>query len=134
MWIGYTCWIYQMFGGAHADPSPLFYFYPFCWIPFFISMNVTTFAVLSGANLASKGRAPNTHRLSPLVANTLLLGLPLCMVVAISGAGIWSGRKWEVSADSWTAAYDALGVAASEWNGTFDEATKAEVSELVLAR
>ncbi|ORY62730.1 hypothetical protein BCR35DRAFT_270681 [Leucosporidium creatinivorum] len=127
MWIGYTCWIYQMFGGAHADPSPLFYFYPFCWIPFFISMSITTFAVLSGANLASKGRAPNSHRLSPFIANTLLLGLPLCMVVAISVAGIWSGRKWQIFAHSWTAAYDALGVAASEWNGTFDEATKAEM-------
>lgn len=123
-----------MFGGAHADPAPLFYFYPFCWIPFFVSMSITTFAVLSGANLASKGRAPNSHRLSPFIANALLLGLPLCMVVAISGAGIWSGRKWQLFAQSWTAAYDALGKAASEWNGTFDEGTKAEVSQLVFDR
>lgn len=134
MWIGYTCWVYQMFGGAHADPSPLFYFYPFCWIPFFVCMSITTFAVLSGANLASKGRAPNTHRLSPRVANTLLIGLPLCMVVAISGAGIWSGRKWQVFANSWTAAYDEAGQAASAWTGTLDEATETKLSDLVQAR
>ena len=135
MWIVYTMHLWDLFGtDSHADPNSLFFFIPLSWIPYFISSWATTFAVLSAANLASKGRKPNTHRLSPLLANTLLLALPLAMVIAITCAGVWTGIKWKQFAESWTLVYREMGLAAEEWNGSSTQARIDELNSLIIAR
>lgn len=118
MWIVFVQHLWSMFGtDQHAEPDSLFFFIPLSWIPYFIASWATTFACLSSANLTSKGHKPNTHRLSPWLANTLLLALPLAMVIAITCAGVWTGIKWKAFAHAWTAVYNAMGEAAAEWTG-----------------
>lgn len=134
LWIAYTTFLYRMFGGAHADPKPLYFWIPVLWIPFYLSMSTTTFSVLSGANLVSKGRKPNTHRLGPWTANGLLVLLPLAMVVAISCAVGYTGMKWRNFGRSWEAAHAGIGVLADQWTGSYDAAAEAVANQLVKTR
>lgn len=61
-------------------------------IPFFIHIFTTTFAVLSGGNLSSKGRKPNTHLLSPFVANGLYIFLLPIILALLSQSRSLSSR------------------------------------------
>lgn len=135
LWITLVTHLWDLFGSAdHADPASLFFYIALSWIPYFISAWGTTFACLSSANLTSKGARPNSHRLSPLLANTLLIALPLAMAIAIVCAGVWTGIKWRIFAESWNVVYRRVGEEAARWTGTADPTRDQQLGALIMER
>lgn len=120
-WIVRTLLLWRMFGGAHASPHPLFLLWNLMWLPLLLHLSTTTFAVLSGANLASQGRQPNSHRLSPFVANGIFFVLVIVVSFVVLGTGLWSGLKWQRFSEVWSLAYEKLGEAAASYDGVVDE-------------
>ncbi|KAK4054977.1 hypothetical protein OIO90_003318 [Microbotryomycetes sp. JL221] len=134
LWIAYTFAVYNMFGGQYAKPYSLFFWIPINYIPFFCLLSTTTFAVLSGANLASQGTKPNSHRLGPILANSVYIVLIPLIVVTISTTGIWTGLKWKSFGHAWEDAYLALGQAGQQFNGTVDWQLNYQIQNLLQHR
>lgn len=111
--------MYRVFG-HHGNPSTLHFWIPLLWIPFYIHLSTTTFAVLAGANIASSGKSDHSHVLNPLVANSLYLGILPVVVTGMVGTGVWTGYGWKAFADKWQVLFDTLGDAARDWDGTLD--------------
>lgn len=135
LWLPYTVVIYRIFGGPQCTPNPLFFLIALIWCPFFLHLATCTFAVLGAGNLAQSGSdGPNSHPLAPRLANSIYLVLTPVILVTITGVGIWTGFEWNEFARSWTAAYDALGAAGQEWNGTVSSALNEALGDLVEIR
>ncbi|KAM0791715.1 hypothetical protein ACM66B_003984 [Microbotryomycetes sp. NB124-2] len=134
LWIAYTVAVYRMFGGVYAKPYSLFFWIPCSYIPFFCLLSTTTFAVLSGANLASQGSKPNTHKLGPWLANSVYFVFIPLVTVAISATGIWTGFKWQTFGYAWETAYLALGEAGRSFNGTVDWTLNKAIQQMMTTR
>ncbi|GAA6054300.1 hypothetical protein JCM3770_001422 [Rhodotorula araucariae] len=134
VWIAYVAYIYQMLGPTQGNPRALFYWLTLGWLPFFALLSITTFSTTSAANLASRGRKPHTHRLSPAASAAMCIVLLPVLLGLVLGVGIWTGTRWYRFASNWQNAYDFLGRQARRYDGTLDAAAVTRADALLLAR
>ncbi|GAA5825101.1 hypothetical protein JCM11251_006099 [Rhodosporidiobolus azoricus] len=134
VWIAYTAYCYDMFGPTQGNPRRLVYFLTLGWLPFFALLSITTFSTTSSANLASRGRNPDTHRLPPWATAILFFILVPVLIGIVLGTGIWTGTRWHRFASRWQEAYDYLGAEAKRFNGTVDPVAAQTASGLLMAR
>ncbi|GAA6025540.1 hypothetical protein JCM10207_008892, partial [Rhodosporidiobolus poonsookiae] len=135
IWIAYTAYIYTMFGPSQGNPRSLFYWLSLGWMPFFALLATTTFSTTSSANLASRGRKPNTHRLGPWTSFAIFVVLLPVLLSLVLGLGIWTGLRWHVFASNWQRAFDYLGEQAAAYGGgALDEAAVQRASDLLMTR
>ncbi|GAA6028689.1 hypothetical protein JCM8097_007348 [Rhodosporidiobolus ruineniae] len=134
IWLAYVAYVYAMFGPSKSNPRSLFYWLTLGWLPLFALLSSTTYSTTSSANLASRGRKPNTHRLGPWTSAGLFVVLLPVLLGVVLGTGIWTGSKWHRFAVRWEDAYRFLGERARGWDGTLDEQAVRRADELLTAR
>ncbi|BGP49517.1 hypothetical protein JCM10450v2_005409 [Rhodotorula kratochvilovae] len=134
VWIAYVAYIYEMFGPTQGNPRALFFWLTLGWLPFFALLSITTFSTTSAANLASRGRKPHTHRLSPAASAAMCAVLLPVLLGLVLAVGIWTGTRWHRFASQWQRAYDFLGRQARGYDGTLDAGVLAAADALLLER
>lgn len=134
VWISYSAYMHGMFGPSHGNPRHLFYYLTLGYLPLFALLSTTTFSTTSAANLASRGRQPNTHRLGPIASAAIFVTLVPVLLGIVIGTGIWTGSLWNTFASRWGEAHDFLVEQAEAYTGALDQAAVEKASELLLKR
>lgn len=133
VWIAYVFEVYTMFG-HQGQPQNLYFWLANMWIPFYIHLATTTFAVVGGANLASKSVSNSSHWLGPWLHNGLYLFLIPVVVSGMVATGIWTSIAWHRFGERWLVAHDALVTAAIAFTGTRDATRDENLFLLTHAR
>ncbi|GJN90203.1 hypothetical protein Rhopal_003202-T1 [Rhodotorula paludigena] len=131
-WIAFAAYIYEMFGPSYGNPRSLFLWLSLGWLPFFALLSVTTYSTTSAANLASRGRKPGTHRLSPFFSGLICAILLPVVLGVVTGVGIWTGSRWYRFATRWQRAYNYLGQQADVYTGGAPDAAAVETASALL--
>ncbi|GAA5874693.1 hypothetical protein JCM8547_003957 [Rhodosporidiobolus lusitaniae] len=133
VWIAYVSYIYRMFGNK-GNPRNLWWYLTLGFLPLFALLSTTTYSTTSAANLASRGKEANTHRLGPKTCAAIFAVLGPVLLGLVLGTGIWTGIKWHEFATRWEEAYDYLGEEAGRYTGTLEESAVERASRLLGAR
>lgn len=130
--------MHAQFSSQHAFPlANVSLFVGF--IALYLHVSITTFSVLSGANMASssKSNTPGSHRLGPWVANSFLVVFVPAMVIVMIVLGVLTSNAWKEFALRWTDLHEALLDAAAQWQaapGSVSSEALANINNLAQIR